>query len=1686
MKTANTHVSAPHGCLVPAVTGNMVVFHDVESNKQTFLRSVSPGGIGAIAVHPENTYFAVAERGEEPAINVYEYPSMRLYRVLNHGARKGYSHITFNADGNKLASVASDPDYTLTVWEWKQEKIVQKSKAFSSDIWRVTFAAGNDEQLTTGGAGHIRFWKMASTFTGLKLQGDIGKFGRMEISDVGGFVELPDGKVVSGSEWGNMLLWEAGKIKCEIARKGKKPCHAGAIECVFCEDGEIMTAGADGHVRIWDLETIDLADAPSQEDPTFEMEPMMERKLANGVHIMSMIKSEEEGEDESQSIYFTQDKNGSIWKADMAHALTVKAPKSLLSFHAGKILGLDVCPVAGYAATTGDDGTVRVFDYVESTQMAVYSSETLTAGGTQILWAPTTVDITGRTFIAGFADGVLRRFQFAKNEEGEGRLVLNQVLKPHSKGIKVMSMSDNGHSLVTTDGSSLFFFDVDGVKPIEAIGFTNLEGTIQNIRHDKQGTKLLVTLKDRVVLEMTIPTLREHDTSKSFKLQSVQSRKFDFVSVMPKIIALKKAAEEAKNPKKKKKKKAKEGNDDDAKDDDEEEDEEDGEEKEEVAILPLSNLLDAWYTNRGSFLVSLDGADAGFVYECTFDMPEPTMWYPMHNESTVPITLVNYEPSREYAIFGAEDGTIRFHKVDDLTESMNLPLHDGNAGPLSCIKATFDRKHLISVGCDGNFFLSKVNLGGFSLSGTTEAIELAEIPNSVEDIKDLAEEGSYSIEEFKQKSEQDKKVMTAEEKKTEVRKEVRSLRRAFEKLLKENKAKPEAFQLGHKDFELDPQFAIDTANVTKERADLLSSELAWTLEKHNLAHQQLRKRYVERLKYPRFTVKCIGENEQVSTYRLIETSQEFNNLSKNIMAAIGKMKVWGMRSKSRQATESLAEGSEQVHKSHKIEDSDKEERELRERIELAKTGLRPDQAERIEAQILRSEEKRKKRAARKKQAEDLEAHKPDKESDNPGDLKEIKHARENMGDYKLKTAGDFTVRPEERINTTKKRNQIIRLRQQIYDAKSLFNSYVSRLRDQKLAAIESIGAKRGRLIEILQDLGESDSVVPSLPTTDSSEFPERNFEYTRESLLAFKVEYARILEEEKKAAKAKAGGGGGFGGLGGGGGDKADEDAEESESEDEDEDTGVDAAGASADGNNSEEAAQVTESPWALFSSIDARCKLKLRCEKVGLFEDINAMIAEFDSKVLALLHAKRDTEVKIKYAEHNHIMYYRELVHLKVFDQREKVIEDDREAKLNELNGCVSASTDTEKRHVGKKKLIAQLKADEKEVNREFQDEVNDNKFEKFLSKVYKKKIKKKKVLAEGEEDDSDDESSSDDDSDYDSDESDDSDFDDTVPLPGCDQGLFDRVIAMRDRRLNATWDLEDETKLCDQLRKETDILQKKEKTLRQTLADVEHALAEFQREKQAKLNKLDTGVPLRLGQIHYCTTKAIPADLTKALIFDTRSILGLKDRINQLEGEKLSQKEEYKTIKMTQRRLTRERKEKQAEIDLLDLKCRELQFLKFGALIDLEALEKSDMNPVGVELRAKLRKLERESARRVQEADNKIVELKADYVDCMRQNTGTRHDIVDVSKAKKVYETTLRKGQTQMFVDHSVRQDKQRKEMDDLQKLSQLQAHEIQRLRSEIEALGKKSGHVVPPSKAPRRPLPSIAGREAVPSGR
>ena len=165
--------------------GNLVQLLDLSSMEQRCLRSLGGGGIGALAVHPSRQFLAVGEKGKQPVIAIFTYPQLQLHRVLKGvqediqqrdsyhspplslslspfplcpgGTEEMYSHMNFSSgEGTLLASVGGHPDFMLTVWDWKKESTVLRSKAFSQDVYRVTFSPDNPGQLTTSGTGHIR------------------------------------------------------------------------------------------------------------------------------------------------------------------------------------------------------------------------------------------------------------------------------------------------------------------------------------------------------------------------------------------------------------------------------------------------------------------------------------------------------------------------------------------------------------------------------------------------------------------------------------------------------------------------------------------------------------------------------------------------------------------------------------------------------------------------------------------------------------------------------------------------------------------------------------------------------------------------------------------------------------------------------------------------------------------------------------------------------------------------------------------------------------------------------------------------------------------------------------------------------------------------------------------------------------------------------------------------------------------------------------------------------------------------------------------------------------------------------------------------------------------------------------------------------------------------------------------
>ena len=118
--------------------GNFVQLLDLRTGAQSHLPGLDGKGIGCVAVHPQRTCFAVAEKGANPNVYIYEWPSLKLKRMLPSGTERAFSCAAFSPDGKELATVGGYPDFWLTVWDWDAEAITLRAKAFSQEVPSVT------------------------------------------------------------------------------------------------------------------------------------------------------------------------------------------------------------------------------------------------------------------------------------------------------------------------------------------------------------------------------------------------------------------------------------------------------------------------------------------------------------------------------------------------------------------------------------------------------------------------------------------------------------------------------------------------------------------------------------------------------------------------------------------------------------------------------------------------------------------------------------------------------------------------------------------------------------------------------------------------------------------------------------------------------------------------------------------------------------------------------------------------------------------------------------------------------------------------------------------------------------------------------------------------------------------------------------------------------------------------------------------------------------------------------------------------------------------------------------------------------------------------------------------------------------------------------------------------------------
>nr|DBA34597.1 TPA: hypothetical protein GDO54_002143 [Pyxicephalus adspersus] len=1488
-------------------------------------------------------------------------------------------------------------------------------------------------------------------------------------------------KVISGSEWGNMLLWEGGLIKVEICRRGRRPCHSGSINQFVLDEGELITIGADGYVRVWDFETVDTADT-IDDTGVLEMEPMNELQVGKNVNLRFMVKTKEN----DSPVWFAQDPSGGIWKLDLSFSNITQDPEQLFSFHSGKINALDASPSTYLMATTSLDRSVRIYDFAGKFPLVEMKFK---QGGTSLIWAPRMVNPKGGLFAAGFEDGVVRilevynssgmRLLAGRRGTQDAGISLKQAFKPHNAPVTCLAYERNGEILATgsTDKTVFFFAVGDTYEPI---GFIRVPGPIKELHWSPalhEENSLLVLCENGFAVEIPVPSAQKNDLVSTYEISNLPLRYFRFSSIKSKIereeqlaIIRKKKDQKLKEHQTWVQQQKEQGME--LTEEELQEPYDDEEEKLPELYVPKdpSPILCGFYASPGKFWLSMDGYDSGFLYLCEFSKSEdqtdpltrtdePISALPIENTSTNPINRIHFSSNKKLLFCGMKDGAVRVYPLqpnDTLLTSMR------------------NNQYLVTCGADGNIFTFSI----LSMEDIERDLKVkkAKIPSprtnkEVEKhAEDIEDPNAYSIENATQKRQHDLLMKEAEEKKARKRKELAQMKKEFQELLRLNANLPTHMQLGRVEFEMDPRIREEMERQKSESVRTVLKELAWEQEKHNIGLKKLQAQFRDNVEFDTVTVRAISTEHQVATYRLLSLSEKHYKAKR----MIGKRRpthydIFQKEDvpKENQDSGAVVEsdlGARNVTTAGTVPEPDFGTRNRDQQQNLQWAWKRSDgQVERIRKIIDKAEKAKSKISQRRKEWDQLYKTKPSEDYEDPQDVLAIKNAKENMGDFKLKTAEDYTVPEHLRINAEQKRSELTMLESIIYEQKSAMNRSILELRDLKMETIKNIKSLVEELKVIQSVLDPSKHLpIPKVPSMHSDETPERKFQYDSETLQNFKQEQANQVQAPRMGED------GGFGAFEGFGGKQQ---------------VGVKHSQVSSRPS--------TTSTIRSYRAVSARMhpmedmelseleKEMIRIEEIknlyrqeNIIKQINELVICFDAELRLLRHKKMQLEVQMKMADLRHVTLFEELMLLKEFEKREDILQEKVSDRVSDLEEMKRKSEDYLQQLETKKKDIVKLQEKEKTLHATFQNSLGENnKFAAFLTKVFKKKIKrtKKKEVTGDEEEDEDSDEESDEESTYESDEeesdSEDGVFDDSVCPDNCDPQLFDNTLQLREKRLDIEEALAEEKKLVDNLKKEYDALAKKVKIVEVNLKSAEVELEAFQREKQQKLNELHVVVPLKLHQVDYMINGEIPCDLSQALVFTNHSLESLQHRIKELQVEKVEKKELYKQAKEQHKHLIRERKEMEVKIQGLEEKCCQQMMMKFGRLVDLEALQTLSVNTTLEELKLKSSKRRKEMDQEIAEWEDKLMETKKKLVEVTREHTKKLDRLNDILTEKKVIEAKLDARQTVVGAEFQGPRKADIRERQKLLHRAQLQAEELESLKEEISLLSKKGGSILPP---------------------
>ncbi|XP_033224478.1 cilia- and flagella-associated protein 44 isoform X2 [Belonocnema kinseyi] len=1512
------------------VSGNLIHFFNVVEHKIWFRRCSTGGGIGHITKNPKLNHFAVGENGNNPPIIIYEWPSLDIVTVLWHGTTRSFSHLAYSPDGQLLVSQGGDPDCSITIWNWQQSKIIVRCKSPEQDILNVMFSPSVYGNLSSSGLGHIKFWKMASTFTGLKLNGELGRFEKTEICDILGVYPMPDEKVVSSCEWGNILIWDEGLIKFEVCRNNKEPCHSNFTTQFEFYNGELISIGMDGWIRIWFYDSIDQAD-PSDDDGFFEIEPIYEFCISERdiddleKNAMLMCIQKKEPANLKSTLWYAQDANGGLWIIDLCTCQTLNPSRKLLICHAGPITDIAVADWGPFVATCGKDNYLHVYNYCEKKLILVHKFSDI---GSKILWLPCAIESTGSTIVCAFETGIIRMVTTAilnanASNDVKGQYVkLLQVIKPHTKKITTISLNPSNILLLTgSEDSTIFVFFVEKTKTYPSlfpIGFVKTPSGITCLMWKPEfSTTVLLGCSEGECIEITIPNKIKSGTFVTYELTDCKHIMFKFQSVKSEIqseLILKEneKCRELRLAEKQSQMEALKLNNS-LKEIDQDSFIMDSQEHEPLPEIykrkEANPVLALYYTLTGTICLTIGGFDAGYLYEYpkmesikTIDSKpiRSTMIYEADNMEIRSFLFYN---KHKYVFLGMEHGEIRVCRINpddhmDLSDYWELPMHDNFNGYIPKMLLSHDHKMLLTCGHDGNLFSFYINDGSSYLAHVVPIPE-CQLTLPTSDVEDIEEYNHPSLEEVLVQKIYTEMSLKAQENKRNTLYLLQVCTQDFSKIIEENSSLLKSQQISKVDLELDPRIKDDLNNQLKAELDFVHRQIVFKVEKSKLRLKKLNNHLIEPITFLPFRVyRTHQPNTKVRSFREQKLGNEFVSGNAEVTCRLAEKNKLE-RSIDSKGFESLIE-DDNKEVLHGIESFLKGLSRLSPYAEQYKLGVEANQM------LRRYRARRAKLEVQQKERNGIFTRKFDQNDNRPDDHNEIKPTKVTTGNWKLKRSTEFN-KIKYNLNTVlSKYKQLLACDKKAHYLREDFNTKLKEVRTKKLSLGRGIQIFADKLSKIQPEIPEKKIKPPfSILTFNYDvEYPENYLEVEKYKSISKKV------EEGKRNRKSV------YDILITNDSDQQYENFSmllrnnkmiQSQSDVRDllispifpKKHYIVQTTVPSDILQALYVSDDNETAWE--REIKRVRILNINFEQNYICNQIEQDYQYLDSELDILEKERLEIIVETLYLDLLLLTLNQELIISRKFEVMEDSLSDRVNKKIKEH------ATARKKIHSINNKIqnangkILKLQKEIKALLLQYTNLVNDNNFYSFLLRIFNKKYKQSQEANEFPS------SSSSLTSESISDEDDAVTIDsrelgllrieeNVVPI-GCDKELYNMAFALREKKQKYESLIKQEQTNIEGLRKDREMENKKLKVVQHDLKSNQRDLNAFMQKKQEKLNGTDIAVVLKFDQLQYILSNSKNVEnIRECNLFNKEKLSQLYARVGELQQETSSQLSSHK----------------------------------------------------------------------------------------------------------------------------------------------------------------------------------------------